>query len=295
VKFALFSGSAPEWTPDQLAAKLVGQGWNGVEWRVVDQKESAEPGFWAGNRATFPFTGLGGLVNEITKATSGAGLEHAGIAGYVPISEHANVDALLAATAALGAGQVRVQVPKAAPGTRYNELFAQAKKDAAHAAERARHHGVKAIIQIHHGNIVSTSSATVRLLEGLDPAHIGIIHDLGNLTIEGREGLTSYTPGLEILGAYLAHVHIKNAVWKTAGTQADGTVDWKWEWAPLRSGMGDVPAYFKALKEVGYDAWITVENFLTEPPLEKRIAGDLAYLKACAAAAGYTVRKAGTV
>ena len=289
MKFALFSGSAPDWTPADLTARLASQGWDGVEWRVVDQKNAAEPGFWAGNRATFPFTGIGGLADEINRVTSGAGLEHAGIAGYVPIGERENVDTLLAATAAIGAKQVRVQVPKAAPGTRYHALFAQTQADAAHAAVRARHHGVKALIQIHHGNIVATASAAVRLLEGLDPAHIGIIHDLGNLTIEGREGLTSYTPGLEILGDYLAHVHIKNAVWKPAQTLADGTVDWQWSWASLRAGMGDVPAYFRALKEVGYDAWVTVENFTTDLPLEERLADDLAYLRASAAAAGCSI------
>ncbi len=285
VKFALFSGSAPVWSPRELAAKLSGQAWDGVEWRVVDQKPAAEPGFWAGNRATFPFTGIEGLVGEITDVTKGAGLDHAGIAGYVQIDDHDAVDRLLAVTAALGARQARVQVPKT--GGSYRDAFARARRDAERTAESAARHGVKAIIQIHHGNIVSTSSAAVRLLEGLDSAHIGIIHDLGNTTIEGREGLTSYTPGMEILGDYLAHVHVKNAIWKPAATLADGTVEWQWEWASLRTGMGDVPAYFRALKEVGYDGWVTVEDFTTELPLEQRIADDLAYVKACAAAAGY--------
>ena len=285
MRFALFGGSAPTWSPRELVSNLSSQGWDGVEWRVVDQKDAPEPGFWAGNRATFPFTGIEGLIGEIAEVTDGGGMGFAGIAGYVQIGDHDAVDRLLAATAALGAHQARVQLPKT--GSPYRQLFAQARRDAEHAAERARHHGVKAVIQIHHGNIVSTSSAAVRLLEGLDSKHIGIIHDLGNTTIEGREGLTSYVPGLEILGDYLAHVHIKNAFWKPAQRRADGTIDWKWEWAPLREGMGDVPAYFRALKEVGYDAWVTVEDFTTVLPLEQRIADDLAYLKACAREAGY--------
>ncbi len=243
-----------------------------------------EPGFWAGNRATVPFTGIEERVGEVTDVTIGNGLGFAGIAAYVQIDDHAAVDRLLAATAALGARQARVQVPKT--GRFYRQVFAETRRHAEHAAERARHHGVKALIQIHHGNIVSTSSAAVRLLEGLNSADIGIIHDLGNITIEGREGLTSYTPGLEILGDYLAHVHIKNAVWKPAGTRPDGTVDWKWEWAPLREGMGDVPGYLYALNKVGYDGWVTVEDFTTALPLEERLADDLAYLRSCARTAG---------
>ena len=78
-------------------------------------------------------------------------------------------------------------------------------------------------------------------------------------------------------------MHIKNAVWKPAETLADGTVRWAWEWAPLREGMGDVPAYLSALRGVGYDGWVTVEDFTTVLPLEQRLADDLAYLRACAA------------
>ncbi|HEX4400028.1 MAG TPA: sugar phosphate isomerase/epimerase [Galbitalea sp.] len=286
MKFALFSGSTPEWTPETLVSKLAQQGWDGVEWRVVDQKPSTEVGFWAGNRATFPETGIVGHIDEIRKITSGAGLEQAAVAAYVPIGDRANTEFMLAATAAMGAGRVRFNVPKAAPGTNYQDLFAATRADAEFVAKRAAEHGVQVVIQIHHGNIVSTASAAVRLLDGLDPRYIGAIHDLGNLTIEGREGLQSHVPGLQILGPYLAHVHVKNAVWKPGAPREDGTVDWAWEWAPLRTGAGDLPGYLSSLKEVGYDGWVTVEDFTTELPLEERIADDIAYLRASAAAAG---------
>jgi sugar phosphate isomerase/epimerase len=235
VKFALFSGSTPEWTPAELAAILKAQGWDGVEWRVVDQKPTAEVGFWAGNRATFPLTGLAGRAGEINAVTSGAGLEHAALAGYVAVSDREALEVLFEGTAAIGARRVRVNV------------------------------------------------------QGLDPACISLIHDLGNMTIEGREGLNTYTPGMEILGPYLAHVHVKNAAWRPTTTHPDGTVDWSWSWAPLASGLGDVKGYFKSLKEVGYDGWVTVENFLSDLPSAERIAGDLRYLKAAAREAGYPV------
>jgi sugar phosphate isomerase/epimerase len=50
-----------------------------------------------------------------------------------------------------------------------------------------------------------------------------------------------------------------------------------------------VKSYFKSLKEVGYDGWVTVENFLSDQPSQERIAGDLRYLKAAAREAGYPV------
>mgnify|MGYP003382464023 FL=1 len=48
--------------------------------------------------------------------------------------------------------------------------------------------------------------------------------------------------------------------------------------------MGDVKAYFRALKAVGYDGWVTLEEFTTELPLAERLADDLAFLKAAATA-----------
>ena len=40
-------------------------------------------------------------------------------------------------------------------------------------------------------------------MQGLDPKHVGIIHDAGNMIIEGFE---NWRLGLEILGEYLAAV-----------------------------------------------------------------------------------------
>jgi sugar phosphate isomerase/epimerase len=290
MKFALFTGSTPEWTTAEVARKAADQGWRGLEWRVVDQKPSDVPGFWAGSLSTFPLTGIEELVPEIVDTTNGAGLDFAGVAAYVPIGDRRDVERVLAVTAALGAGRVRLTMPKTEAGTDYAELFAQARADAEFASERAADLGVQVVIQLHHGTITATASAARRLLDGLDPAAIGVIHDLGNTTVEGREGLQTPAPGLQILGEHLAHVHIKNVAWRPGESREDGTVDWEWSWAPLRTGMADVPGYFRALHSVGYDGWVTLEDFTTELPLEERIADDLAYLTASATAAGYEVK-----
>lgn len=280
MKLALFSGSAPEWTPRELATVLRRQGWDGVEWRIVDQAAAETPGFWAGNRATFPLTGLGAMASDVRAATEEAGLAHAALAGYAPIADPGAIDALLSGAAACGVRRARVALPKAPHEASYEALFDAARRDIARVAGQARRHGVQALIQIHHGNVASTASAARRLLVGIDPAEVAVIHDLGNLTVEGREGLGTYRPGLDILGPYLAHVHVKNVSWTPGPAQPDGTVDWSWSWAPLASGMADVKAYMRSLVAVGYDGWVTVENFTTGLPLAERLAGDLAYLKA---------------
>ncbi len=268
MRFSVFTASTPDWEPARTAAVLAAQGWHGVEWRVTDQEDAATPGFWAGNRATWPLTGLESRVPEIAKITRAAGLAFSAIGGYAPCSDHANVERLLAATAALGAERLRVLMPAVGTG-HYRDLFTATRAHLEWAAGRAAEHGVKVLVELHHRTIVASASAAIRLVDGLDPAHVGVIHDLGNLIIEGHE---DHLAAFQMLGPYLAHVHIKNAAWRQHGP------DWHAEWAPLRDGQADVAAYFRALHTHGYDGWVTLEDFSTALPLEVRLRDNLAYV-----------------
>lgn len=273
MKFAVFTASTPEWTPSQAASVLAAQGWDGIEWRITDQDDADEPGFWAGNRATWPLVGLEASVPSIAAITRDAGLEFSGLGGYARCDNHDDVERMLAATAALGAARVRVTMPRTESGE-YGQLFAAARDDLSWIASRAAVHGVQALIELHHETITASASAARGLVDGLDPSHVGVIHDLGNLVIEGFE-----EGGLDILGPYLAHVHIKNVRW-VAAPEEDGFVAWHHEWATLRAGQADVFGYVASLVRQGYDGWITVEDFSTELPLEERTADNLAYLRA---------------
>jgi len=275
VRFSVFTASTPEWTPADAAVILAQQGWDGVEWRVTDQDGAPEPGFWAGNRATWPLTGLEETLPAIARITREAGLEFSAIGGYSRSGDHSNVERMLAATAALGAGRVRVTMPGIRDGN-YREVFAATRRDLEWAAGRAAEHGVKVLVELHHRTIAASASAALRLLDGLDPARVGVIHDVGNLVIEGHEDPLA---AFEMLGEYLAHVHVKNVAWRPHGTTADGSTIWKEDWATLRAGQADIEAYFQALSAYGYDGWVTVEDFSTALPLEQRTRDNLAYLK----------------
>lgn len=296
MKFSVFTASTPEWSPAEAAATLAAQGWDGIEWRVTDQPDAPEPGFWAGNKATWPMTGLEESLPELARITQAAGLEYSGLGGYARCDNHDQVERLLAATAALGARQVRVNVlplgtstmgGQEATGIPYPQLFDATREHYEWVAARAAHHGVKALVELHHGTITSSASAARRLLEGLDPQHVGVIHDLGNLVIEGWE---DPLPALQLLGEYLAHIHVKNARWvRSPATDEAGAAVWEHEWAPLQSGQASVFKYFLALADFGYDGWVTVEDFSTELPLEERTGQNLAFLRRTAIQAGLPV------
>jgi len=294
MNFSVFTASTPDWTPKTATKTLAAQGWDGIEWRITDQIDAETPGFWAGNRATWPLTGLEDHLEEIARITADAGLEFSALGGYARCDNHEDVERVLSATARLGAGKVRVttlplgtsRMGGGEPSRRsYPDLFAETKQHFGWVAERAAHHGVKALVELHHQTVISSASAALRLLEGLDPRHVGVIHDLGNMLIEGQE---ENLAGLQMLGDYLAHVHVKNARWVSTGTEGDGalagTVTWANEWATLRAGQASVEDYFRALASVGYDDWVAVEDFSTELPLAERTADNLAYLKGVEAA-----------
>ncbi|MBO0869587.1 MAG: sugar phosphate isomerase/epimerase [Micromonosporaceae bacterium] len=275
MRFSVFTASTPDWSPQQAARILAGQGWDGIEWRITDQQDAPEPGFWAGNRATWPLTGLEGNLPTIARVTREAGLEFSAIGGYARSSDQPDVERLLAATAALGAGRVRVTMPQTGAGN-YRELFAAVRRDLEWVAARAAHHQVMALVELHHRTVVPSASAAIRLVQGLDPVHVGVIHDIGNLVIEGHE---DHRAAFEMLGEYLAHVHVKNVAWRPSGQRPDGSTVWTHEWATLREGQADIEGYLRALDSVGYDNWVTVEDFSTAVPLERRTRDNLEYLR----------------
>ena len=110
-----------------------------------------------------------------------------------------------------------------------------------------------------------------------------MIHDAGNMVFEGFE---AYRMGLEVLGPYLAHVHLKNARWTETGARDDGSSGWAAGFAPLTAGSVDVPALFGALASVGYDGWVSFEDFSTTRPLLDRTRENLEYVSAVLARAG---------
>jgi sugar phosphate isomerase/epimerase len=279
MRFSVFTASTPDWTPAEAATALAAQGWDGIEWRITDQEPAAEPGFWAGNLATWSLDGLEENLPAIIRTTREAGLSFSALGAYARVGDRSTVDRLLAATAALGAGRVRLTMP-ALGDTPYPVLFDGARLDLQWAAARAAEHGVTILVELHHRTVVASSSAAVRLVDGLPPEHAGVIHDVGNLVIEGHE---DYLAGFQMLGPYLAHVHVKNVAWRPVGWRPDGSTIWKEEWAPLRGGQADLEAYFRALHAVGYDRWVTVEDFSTEVPLADRTRDNLRYVREVAA------------
>ena len=277
MRFAVFTVSLPEWTPDEAAAQLAALGYDGIEWRVTDQApHDGEPGFWWGNRCTWPLSTLLADASRIRALGEGAGLAVPNLGTYVTCLEPDAVAVAMDGAAAIGAPSIRVQVPRYDGSEPYVALRDAARRAFDSVVEQAARSGVRALVETHMQTILPSASAAFAFCAGFDPAHIGVIHDAGNMVYEGFE---HYRMGLEVLGPYLAHVHLKNARWVTAGTRRDGSTRWKPEFAPLTDGAVDVRALFAALAAVGYDGWVSFEDFSTTRPLFERTRENLAYAR----------------
>jgi len=72
------------------------------------------------------------------------------------------------------------------------------------------------------------------------------------------EGMIDWTLAVQILGKYLVHVHVKNTGWKK---HDDGK--WQWEWMPIDGGMVNWKDVIQALKNAGYDGYLSQEDFFS--------------------------------
>ena len=74
---------------------------------------------------------------------------------------------------------------------------------------------------------------------------------------------------MELLGPYLAHVHVKNAGWSQADASAANEShtdvltpkDWSAGWRPIENGVVPWKQVIADLRAVGYQGYFGVEDF----------------------------------
>lgn len=276
MKYAWFTVGLPAYTPQEAVQVLKESGYQGIEWRVVaDNGDTAKPGFWAGNRCTLQESWTDAQFKEIARMTQEAGLSVPNLGAYARVRETDRVKRMIEVAALLGAPSVRVNVSSYDGKANYNELFEGDTEAYFRTIQIARTFKVKPLIEIHMNTIIASASAAIRFLASFEPEDIGVIHDAGNMVYEGYE---NYQAGLEMLGEYLAHVHVKNSMPVSEPSEGPQRLKWKVTPAPFRKGMVDFKALFTALKRNGYDGWLSIEDFSAERSLNEKISDNIAFL-----------------
>lgn len=278
MKYSVFTVGMPEFTPEEGLKQLAANGYEGVEWRVTKiypELSGEKPSYWRNNLCTIDETKAVEQAAQIKAMCAEHGIEISALCTYLRnSSDLAQIEEAMRAAVLMGATQIRVS-PDGYDGTQnYRTMFDKAVADYTKIEELAKKHGVKVLIEMHMNTLTPSASSAYRLVSHFDPAYIGVIYDTGNVIYEGAE---QYKMALEILGEYLAHVHVKNAAWKL-DSEENGVKVFKPDWATFKGGYANFPLFFEALKSTGYDGWVTFEDF-SDVPTQEKLRDNLAYIK----------------
>ena len=275
-KYAVFTVMCPEFDLEETATLAASLGLDGLEWRATKkpQEPIKEISYWAGNRSTVDIDNVDADLARAKEIADRHGLAMPILGTYMKCSDLEVVESAMRAAAAVDCPKLRVGPPGYDGSRSYQELFEEAVRDYENVAALASNYHVQACLEMHMGNITPSASLAHRLVSRFNPADVGVIFDPGNMVVEGFE---NYQMALEILGPYLSHVHAKNCVWIKTGEE-DAVAKWDWAMAPVKHGQADWSAVVVALKKVGYDGWLSFEDF-SEGDTRTKLAHGLGYLK----------------
>ncbi len=281
MKLSVTSVMLPRWDLETTFTKLGERGYDGIELRCRYNPEDphAELSNWGRHLTDVSPDNILDKAPQIRDLSERTGVRVCALAPNFTYDQTEIIEKIFTGARAIDRHNpplIRVGAQRHNRAAPYIPQFLNARAGFANLVERARDFGVKIIYEIHVGTIAVSASRTIELLKNFDPDHIGAIFDVPNMI---RVGLEDSRMGLELLGPYLAHVHIGNARPVQTGRDATGRMQWQWDFCDLREGMADIPQILQDLKDVGYRGYISLEEFGPGDD-EEKIRADGTYLKA---------------
>ncbi|MGK7958338.1 MAG: sugar phosphate isomerase/epimerase family protein [Crocosphaera sp.] len=113
--------------------------------------------------------------------------------------------------------------------------------------------GVKILLELHWGTVMSSFTSAYFLTQGLSPNSIGITFDPANMIVEGKE---DWEFGIKLIRSHLDNVHVKNVQWQPIHQ------GWQWDWSPAIKGMVNWGELISLLSQNGYYEDYSIEDFL---------------------------------
>lgn len=283
MKLSVFTVSMPEYDIPSAIKVLREIGYDGVEWRVADNLPEKKPAeytferrYWDYNLCSLDVKHINKTIKNIKKLCDNDGLEICSLTGWFTPWQTNEIEMIMKAASYIGCRNIRVWAPDFNGEQNYNALFDSTINQIKVIEKLARIYKVRMNFETHMDNIIPSASAAYRLVSKFDPEFIGVIFDPGNMVTEGFE---NYSMGLDILGHYLAHVHIKNAVWKLEKVNESGMAIWKNDWAPLDQGCANIEELLKQLNKRNYKGYISVEDFSNEEETYTKLKNANVFLK----------------
>ncbi|HOJ12587.1 MAG TPA: sugar phosphate isomerase/epimerase family protein [Clostridiales bacterium] len=283
MKISAFSVCAPEYDVRGTIEVLKELGYDAVEWRTTNMPPISKPDtyniqnrYWSYNLSTVDINRIDEIADEIGIMCKNAGLEICSFSTYLNQNNIDDINKVANAANIAGCKNIRLALPGYNKNENYRTQFNRAIKEVQPLEKIADRYKVRINFEMHPGNIIPSASAAYRFVSNFDPKYLGVIYDPGNMIFEGYE---DYRMGIELLGEYLAYVHIKNAAWKHEGFTKDGAWIWKPSNAPTKRGCADLPGLINILKEKDYEGYLSIEDFSNEEDTYTKLKNNLEYLK----------------
>lgn len=248
------SASLPSLSPEALADELARLGYQGVEWRVADTRPLDPSQPWnarSNNRCTIAPNAA--AIEGIQRHCLALGLKVFGLSPYLTVGDLDQTLRMIDLAALADQARLRLWAPSY-EGERYPEAYARMRRFLDQILPRAQAQGVRLVLEVHQRTICSSPSLAMRVAEHYPHQHLGIIYDIGNLAIEGREDVQL---SLDLMGPHLAHVQIKNVAYRPLGPGQG----WQWDWCPPDAGVLPLQAMLATLRASGFSDWVSIEDF----------------------------------
>jgi len=279
LKFSVTSIMLPHLDLPQTCALLKQHGYDGLELRVraYAGEPQAVPGSWGRHLTDISPDNVKSRADETKAVLADYGLKLAAFASNATARQLDVVRQLAEGAAATACPLIRIAAPQNYNGeTNYFALYDEAVRAFEQTLAITRPYGVKCIIEMHAGSIFVSASLTHRLVSLFDPADIGILYDPNNNVADGFETIPL---ALDLMGPYLAHLHIGGHACVPGAPDKNGTVTWTYPACRLNEGRYDYPLLLKELHKRQYRGFISVEDFDNNRAPEQRVAEAISYLR----------------
>lgn len=272
MRHAFYTLITPELTPEDAIATAVRYGFDGLEWRVASPKEPrvGECNYWDGNRCSLESADLDRSLPGLISSGRASGILPVSLCAYHRPYELTSLARLFAIASSVGIPMVRVSVPAYDRSRSYHQQFEDLRRQSDHVEVLARKHGVRACYLQHAGTLLPSASACYRLLEGRDPAHLGLFLDVGHFV---REGYEDFGIVMDLVAPWVAEIHLRNGWMTSVAHRVEGQGRSTPRWCSLDDGQVPFELLADTLGRHGWDGWLVLEDFSDRPEVQRLTEG----------------------
>jgi sugar phosphate isomerase/epimerase len=268
----------PQYDMRETAECLSRLGFDGAEWRCRPQAaEKADYSPWGYVKNDFSPDNIGERGDELLALSKEFNLEIVGLATSMAATQLEEVQKVAEGCAKWGIGKFRIGAPRGWKAEEdYSELLSDTIKAFDEALKITRANGLRVLLEIHRNTVACSASQAYLVVKEFDPADIGVIFDIANMSL--GQGHEPTKMGLDLLKNYVAHVHAGGGQPVPTDRNEQGHLQYRWDTVDLADSIIDVPGFVNQLKAMDYQGFLSVEDF-REIELEPKIETQLKYLR----------------